>query len=167
MINLKYSGIKLDVCGVEHTRLRTFCGSDTKINGRFIIQLPLNEKFFEVEPLVVKELPLGLILGQQFLRTFKEVTFSFKENCILLKNDDSIIKIPGPIMTEEDTPIIEEESDVERENIYSIVEQEREQVKAITQQINKPSSRKARKRNRISNIKHQQRQNEEIIAYLE
>lgn len=62
----KYSSIKLDVCGAEHTRLRLFSESETKINGKFTIQLPLENQLYEVETLVVKDLPVDLILGQKF-----------------------------------------------------------------------------------------------------
>lgn len=49
-------------------------------------------------------------------------------------------------------------------NIYGIAEDQREQIKSLTKQINKPNSTKARKRIKI--IKQQQ-QNIEIIRCMD
>lgn len=77
-LKLQYPGIKLDVCGVEHTRLRSFCGSDTKINAKLTLQLPIEGKLSEIETLLVKELQLDLILGQFKKKLLKKLILTFQ-----------------------------------------------------------------------------------------
>lgn len=99
----QYPTIKTDVCGAEHTHLRSFCGADTKIHGKFVIVLPIEDQFFEVETLVVKDLPIDLIRGQCFLKEFTEETFNFKDNKIQLKEKDNTLIILGSELPNEES----------------------------------------------------------------
>lgn len=157
---IKIPGAKLDVCGAEHTRLRSFCGIDTKILGKFKIQLPLNDQFFEVEALVVNEVPVDLILGQQSLQKFNHITFDFNNNIVLV-NETSTITLPGPEIIKSLPSEGGTESDVEQEKKKLIDEDNRQHIKSLLKQVNKPRSRKARKQLPL------QKQSQELVAYFD
>lgn len=88
---------------------------------------------------------MDIILGQQFLKTFREIKFDFKENRILLINEKGEIIINGPHIEVKKQTTTNKKSDMENEKVH-IINTQQQQIKYLTNKINKPNSHKARKK---------------------
>lgn len=82
-LKLQYPGIKLDVCGVEHTRLRSFCGSDTCINGKITANTYWRTVILS-GGISSQGTPNWSDSWSKVPKTFDKVIFNYSNNCIKL-----------------------------------------------------------------------------------